>query len=346
MTSATAFSAIVGQKRPIEHLQALIRNKTLPHALLFTGDDGVGKQMTAMAFAMACNCRTLKSALDPQLPPNAVDACGQCAPCRKISRGNHPDIIHIAPVSSVIKINRIRSLLEQLAFKPNEADWRVVVIAGAHTMNPEAGNALLKVLEEPPDRTLIVLTARQTSDLLPTIVSRCRQFHFSPLDAAQIEQLLIRIGKIDAQAARTAAGLCGGSYARALKWVDPKWLQRRQWITEALGGMLAGKENRLLPWLAFSEMLAAKKDLVEESLEIITMWLRDCLVARFAPTLVFNRDRQEALSDAAERIRPASLLACIDAVNGARTALKSNTNPRLTLDAMVLRMSGTTTQQG
>lgn len=344
MTTATAFTAIVGQKRPIEHIQAFIRKKTLPHALLFTGDDGVGKKMTAMAFAMACNCRTLKSALDRHLPTNAVDACGECAPCRKISRGQHPDIIHVAPTSSAIRIDQIRALLEQLAFKPNEAYRRVVIVSNAQTMNPEAGNALLKVLEEPPERTVIVLTARQTSDLLPTIVSRCRQIHFSPLGADQIERLLTREKGMDAQSAKTVASLCNGSYARALKWVDPKWIQRRQWIIESLGQMIVNRQGPVLPWLLFAEMLAAKKDLVEESLEIITMWLRDLLTARYAPKLVLNQDCVEALCKTTQTVAPKTLLAHIDAVNRARASLKSNTNSRLTLDAMVLKMSSANTQ--
>jgi DNA polymerase III subunit delta' len=344
MTTATGFNAIVGQGHPIKLLKTLIRKGTLPHALLFTGDDGVGKQMTAMAFAMACNCRTLKRALAPHLQLNAVDACGECAPCKKITRGHHPDIIHVTPVSSVIKIDQIRTLLADLTLKPNEADRRVVIMASAHTMNPEAGNALLKVLEEPPDRTLIVLTARQTSDLLPTIVSRCRHIHFSPLDAADIEQLLTQTGDVDKPSARAVASLCGGSVTRARKWVDPKWTQRREWIIEALAQMVAIGERRIQPWLAFSEMLARRKDLIEESLEIITMWLRDLLVARYAPAHVLNQDRLDVLGKTTQTIAPAQIIAHIDAVKHARASLQSNTNLRLTLDAMVLKMSGTSDQ--
>lgn len=340
MTTATGFDAIVGQQHSITLLKTLIRNGTLPHALLFTGDDGVGKQTTAMAFAMACNCRTLNSALASHLQPDTIDACGECTPCKKIAGGHHPDIIHIAPMSSIIKIDQIRALLGSLTLKPNEADKRVVIISNAQCMNPESGNALLKVLEEPPDRTLMILTARQTSDLLPTIVSRCRHIHFSPLNVADIEQLLIQVDQVEAQSARTIAGLCGGSIARARKWVDPKWIKRREWIIEALGQALMGGPTKIQTWLAFSEILARRKDLVEESLEIITMWLRDLLVARYAPTHVLNKDRVDTLSRTAQTVGPAQLLAYIDAVDHARQALTSNTNLRLTLDAMVLTMSG------
>lgn len=340
MTTATGFHAIVGQQHPIKLLKTLIRNGTLPHALLFTGDDGVGKRSTAMAFAMVCNCRTLKSGLHHHLPLEAVDACGDCAPCKKITGGHHPDIIHIAPIASVIKIDQIRTLLQSLTLKPNEADRRVVIISDAQAMNPEAGNALLKVLEEPPDRTLLVLTAGQTSDLLPTIVSRCRHIHFSPLDATDIQHLLTTRGGVDAQSAQAVATLCGGSYSRARQWVDPRWLGRREWIIQALGQGLDSGRAQLQPWLAFSEILARRKDLIEESLEIITMWLRDLLVVGCAPALVLNQDRLDALNKAAQNVSPAQLVEHIDAVNHARVSLQSNTNLRLTLDTMVLTMSG------
>ena len=181
---------------------------------------------------------------------------------------------------------------------------------------------MLKVLEEPPDRTLLVLTAGQTSDLLPTIVSRCRHIHFLPLDAAHIQHLLTSRGSVDAQSAQTVATLCGGSYSRALKWVDPRWLRRREWIIQALTQVLGSGATQIQPWLAFSEILAGRKDLIEESLEIITMWLRDLLVIGCAPAQVLNQDRLEALNNAARNVNPARLVEHIDAVNHARVSLQ------------------------
>lgn len=341
MTTATGFDAILGQQHPIRLLKTFIRNGKLPHALLFTGDDGVGKKMTATAFAMACNCLKLKSKIGHRPPLDAIDACGDCAPCRKIAGNNHPDIIRVDPLSSVIRIAQIRTLLQTLTLKPNEAEQRVVILSDAQAMNAEAGNALLKVLEEPPDRTLLVLTARQTSDLLPTIVSRCRHIRFFPLPAADIRELLGSAGGMEPKCAATAAALCGGSYTRARALADRRWLCRREWIIRAMAGPMAnGGTPEIRGWLAFSEMLAKRKDLVEESLEIITMWLRDMLVVTWDPQRVFNQDQLEALSAAAGRISQARLLEQIEAVDCALTALRSNTNARLTLDAMVLRMAG------
>ncbi|MFO7715941.1 DNA polymerase III subunit delta' [Desulfosarcina sp.] len=342
MTTAAGFRAIVGQHQPIRLLKSFIRNGTLPHALLFSGDDGVGKKMTATAFAMACNCLALKSTIRQRPHLDAVDACGNCAPCRKIAGNQHPDIIRVAPHASVIRIAQIRALLQTLTLKPNEADRRVVILSEAQAMNPEAGNALLKVLEEPPDRTLLVLTARQRSDLLPTVVSRCRHIRFSPLCAADLKQLLETTGGVEAQTASTVAALCGGSYTRAQKQVDSRWLSRRDWIINALCGLMTNSGvPEIRAWLTWSEMLAGKKDLIEESLEIITMGLRDMLVVGSDPRRVLNQDRLEALAATAGQFSQTQLIGRIDAVELALTALRANTNARLTLDAMVLRMAGT-----
>ena len=342
MTTATEFNAIVGQQHATRLLKTFIRNGTLPHALLFTGDEGVGKKITATAFAMACNCLKLKSAIrHHRAHLDAIDACGDCGPCRKIAGNHHPDVIRVAPLSSVIRIAQIRTLLQALTLKPNEAERRVVILSDAQAMNPEAGNALLKVLEEPPDRTLLVLTARQTSDLLPTIVSRCQHIRFSPLRAADIKQLLTAAGGIEPESIAAVAALCGGSYTRAVKLIDSRWLNRRDWIIQAMGSQMADHgEFGIRAWLAWSEILAKKKDLIEESLEIITMWLRDMLVFRTDPQRVLNQDRLEALSTAAEQASQTQVLQQIDAVNRALTALRSNTNARLTLDAMALQMAG------
>jgi DNA polymerase-3 subunit delta' len=341
MTTAAGFDAIVGQQHPVRLLKTFVRNSTQPHALLFTGDDGVGKKMTARAFAMACNCLKLKSIQGQHVPLEKIDACGDCAPCRKIAGNHHPDVIHVAPLSSVIRIAQIRALLQTLTLKPNEADRRVVMISDAQAMNPEAANALLKVLEEPPDRTLLVLTAGQPTDLLPTVVSRCRQIRFSPLPEAAIERLLTMEGGIEPDQAKTVAPLCGGSYTRAQQRIDRRWLNRREWILRSLGSLMTSTAKpEVRTWLALSERLTKERDLVEESLEIITMWLRDLLVVRLDPQRVLNRDRLDALASAAVKVNRQSLLEQIDAIEEALAALRSNTNTRLTLDAMVLRMAG------
>ena len=136
------FGSIIDQKQPIQILTTLIKKGTIPHALLFTGIEGVGKLAAAMTFAMACNCTT--QLYNQKKSEDISGPCDQCRSCKKIRSGNHPDIIHIKPSGHYIKIAQIRSLCQTLAMKPYEARLRVVIISDSQAMNPQAGNALLK----------------------------------------------------------------------------------------------------------------------------------------------------------------------------------------------------------
>ncbi|RPJ72983.1 MAG: DNA polymerase III subunit delta', partial [Desulfobacteraceae bacterium] len=188
------FDAIIGQPRPIRILTRLLARGILPHALLFTGMEGVGKKTTAAAVIMACNCLGSSEAEDDgrgRMTPGA-GGCGTCAACRKIAAGSHPDLRRLAPAGGMIKIEPIRELCAFLNMKPFEARMRAVVITDAQALNPAAGNALLKMLEEPPPQTVMILTTAQAADVLPTIVSRCRQIHFAPLVRRDVAAILMR----------------------------------------------------------------------------------------------------------------------------------------------------------
>ncbi len=181
------------QPKAYKQLSTILQKGNIPHALLFSGIEGVGKQTAAMMFAMVCNCQQLPVDSDQSGPGNwlmAADNC-TCKSCKKIESGNHPDIHMVEPSGSFIRIDQIRSLCHALAMKPYEARMRVVIISNAQAMNPEASNALLKALEEPPDRTILIITAIQLSDILPTIVSRCQHIRFSPIPQKKLEAFLI-----------------------------------------------------------------------------------------------------------------------------------------------------------
>jgi DNA polymerase-3 subunit delta' len=209
-------------------------------------------------------------------------------------------------------------------------------------MNTQASNALLKILEEPPDRTLLVLTANHPSNLLPTIVSRCRHLPFSPLENADIRRLLPPQQSLSPESLDAAIAMSKGSLTRAQKYTEPQWMNRRNRILRFLGELLSEKNPPTLrKWLAFSEMLSKKKDRVEESLEVVTMWFRDLLVISIAPARVINQDCLESLEKIAKTIRQIQVIELIEAVEEAKSALRSNTNTRLTLDAMALKLAAT-----
>lgn len=327
------FEDIIGQQRSLQMLASLLRKGGIPHALLFTGIEGVGKRMAAMIFSMACNCTAVK----PGDGCYSTNPCGSCRSCRKISSGNHPDIIHIRPSGHVIRIDQIRSLGRTLALKPYEAKVRAVIISDAQTMNPEAGNALLKSLEEPPERTIFILTAIQTSDLLPTIVSRCQHVRFNPIHRNDLESLLIKEKRLKPEHARGIAAMAGGSYTRALSMAESYWIHRRNWLVSEIDA-LPDRPVHLL--LAFASRLADDKQALMDNLDILTLWLRDLIVCRYRPGKIANTDIREKVLAASARFTETALLSAVKAIAAARKTVQANGNPRLALELLMMRLAG------
>ncbi len=333
------FDSIIGQKNPIRLLKRFLSNGTLPHALLFTGVEGVGKRTVAMEIAMALNCN------DPQVDQNGrrepTQACGECPSCRQIRTNSHPDIIHLAPQDNVLRIDQIRTLIQTLAMKPFTARHRVVIIAQAQTMNLEAANALLKILEEPPDRTTLILTVPHRSELLPTIVSRCRQIEFEPLSPEDLLTLLTGELKMEKEQAQTVAAMADGSYSKARMLADDTWQNRRDWIIRAAGlgspGELTRRSATLA--LAFSAQLVHFKDKVPYLLDLLNTWIRDLIVRPYQPGQMINRDREHLIDAVRSGMDDTRLLDLWDAVEKAQKDIAARANMRLTLDVMALRMS-------
>jgi DNA polymerase III subunit delta' len=331
------FDEIIGQARPIRILTHLLRRGTFPHAFLFTGIPGVGKRTAAVAFAMSCNC-TGEAPL-PEHPQAAfpVSPCGRCRACTRIVSGTHPDLIRIEPSGDLIRISQIRDLCEILTLKPFEARIRVVILSGAQTINPEAGNALLKVLEEPPDRTVLILTAGESQDLLPTIVSRCQQIRFNPIPPKRIEAFLTEKQGIGAGPAKTIARRANGSISRAVSMAGDKWMRRHDWLLRELGTL---SERRMARIFAFAEKLSRNKDLLSDDLETIQIWLRDLLVWKYRPDRIVCREIEERIGKASASVSPEALLSAMEAVLAARRNLAANANARLTLERLMLALSG------
>jgi len=350
--SMLEFESILGQEKPIRLLKTLLRNKTIPHALLFLGIEGVGKKTTAMAFAMACNCMangkenhskekdicSNRHAIQKSI--EKTKSCSCCKSCSKIKSGNHPDIILVEPTGSFIRINQIRNLCNTLAMKPYEARLRTVIIDDAQAMNPAAGNALLKVLEEPPDRTILILTAVQTSDLLPTIVSRCQHIRFNPIPRNHIEALLTEKHSVDPDNAKIIATMSNGSVSKALSMIRGmkrvNWIKRRNWLLNEVESL----PLRPIPSrLAFAETLSKNKETLGESLEMMKSWFRDLVICKFHPGKVINKDLDEKIQRNSPKMTVASLLSKIDDIHLAQKHIQANMNLRLTLEVLILRLS-------
>jgi len=335
-------------------LKTFLRNEAIPHALLFLGIDGVGKTTTAKAFAKACNCAAVKNRHPSEkedaasIPVTAqdltakIEICPGCKSCNKIEKGNHPDIILVEPTGPYIRIDQIRNLCNILAMKPYEARLRVVIIKDAQAMNPAAGNALLKVLEEPPDRTILILTAMQTSDLLPTIVSRCQHIRFNPIAGNHLKTMLVEKQGADPDDAEIVTIMANGSFSKALSMIRHmkklNWIKRRAWLINEVESL------PLMPiplCLAFAESLSKNKETLTDSLEVIKSWFRDLVVCRFHPSKVINKDIIEKIHKNSKKMTVDSLLSKIEDIHLAQRNIQLNSNLRLTLEVLMMRLART-----
>lgn len=341
------------QQQPVRILSAILRAGKVPHAMLFTGIEGIGKTTVARMFAMACNCagkavpvatdagsasKTLSVPKGSSLP---LGACGCCRSCRKIQGGSHPDVIRVEPSGQFIRIAQIRQLLSTLAMKPYEAKLRVVIISDAHAMNPEAGNALLKILEEPPDRTILIITACGTAELLPTVVSRCQQIRFNPLSRTSLAQMLVERENVSPEKAQVLAAMADGSLSRAVALCRQNWIERRNGLVNAIHFFRPNPAARppVSVLLAIASRLVEKKQTAFDTLEILKTLYRDIAVSRFHHGRMINEDLSDSIFHAAKYANETDIFIKLAAIETARKRIRANANPKLTMELLLVRLA-------
>jgi DNA polymerase-3 subunit gamma/tau len=176
------FADVVGQQHVTRTLQNAIRQNRVAHAYIFSGVRGVGKTTTARILAKALNC----------VKGPAPEPCNDCDRCREISTGSSLDVMEIDAASNR-GIDQIRELREMVRYAPATGRYKVVILDEAHQLTEEASNALLKTLEEPPERVIFILATTAPEDLPETILSRAQHFHFRSLSFGEIADALQRV---------------------------------------------------------------------------------------------------------------------------------------------------------
>ena len=287
--------AVVGQTRVTERLERMARSANLPHALLFTGTEGTGKTAAALEMARSRYC-----------DEGSEGCCENCRGCRKTARLNHPDLSLLFPFSArtspeleretlrqvagdpygypppadhaTLSIEQIRTLQKQFAYGAFEGGWRVAVVLYADRMRAEAANALLKTLEEPPSRSLLILTSSTQESLLPTIVSRCQWVAFPAVAVDDTARMLIDGSGVDAETAMTIARSCGGNLRRAREMIESEVDDLQDRAHRFLAALLWDDEGRTH---AAIEKLASDRDEALQLLGGAEAWLRDVLILRY-----------------------------------------------------------------
>ncbi len=333
----------------LSELNHIVQTGRIPNALLFHGPEGTGRKQAAYFFAKACNCRAERK-----------KPCNICLSCKKINAGMHPDMIIVGPEENkkVITISQIREMGKVIASRANEAAHRMVCIHHAELMNPQAQNALLKMLEEPPGSTFFILTAEQTSPLLPTILSRCRRIDFPAPASRDIKQMLCARYHLDAHSAHIFSGTAGSDLNLALrlaglagkidtetarektKNIVPDWKELRPWLIRNVCSLLQGPLHHCaFQGLDLSRLLSARPELVSDSMAVIRTVFRDLCVLEYAPDQIVNLDFFDSFTDISVAHAYPEKLAWMAQFYDTEKRLASNSGTRLTLDRFFLAMS-------
>jgi DNA polymerase-3 subunit delta' len=335
----------LGQERAKKFLKNVMTREKIPHAYLFTGIPGVGKTTTAMALAMTLNCKD----------PVEGEGCTCCIACRQVRNGNSPDFLIIAPPPEKknILIEQIQEFNRKLGFAPHGM-YRVSVFQEAETMTAEAANCLLKTLEEPPARNIIILNAVEPLELLPTIVSRCQRVPFQPLPLQDVSNWLVRKEGLDVETARVLARISGGSLGRVLKVPQSDFVEKRQkWIQMLLKLPRLSREKGFQLAMECADEakkigVLSKDDNRSGALDMLTVWeswYRDLLIVKVGGPahLLINEDFFQMVKNIVENFTREGLIDSLMAVDKAARDLSRRRNISLVMEHVVLhlwRLSG------
>ncbi|NLO05831.1 MAG: DNA polymerase III subunit gamma/tau [candidate division WS1 bacterium] len=279
------FDEIIGQDHVATTLKNALAEGRVAHGYLFAGPRGTGKTTTARVLAKALSC---------EAGPTA-EPCGECSMCLAISAGNAMDLIEI-DAASHRGIDDIRELRQRVGYAPTQARCKFYILDEAHQLTPEASNALLKTLEEPPDHAYFVFATTEPHKILPTIRSRCQTFEFRPIPQAYIVEALRAIAqsegvKVEEQALGTIARAAGGAMRDAESIFDQVIAYARGDVTlEIVNSVLGVTDAELLGNIAdavaggntegvfgcVDEVVASGKD-IGQLIEDLSLYFRDLL---------------------------------------------------------------------
>jgi len=364
------FTEFLGNEAMVAALRGALRAERVPHAMLFTGPRGVGKFTLARMFAQAANCERLKD-----------DFCGECPTCQRIGqlanlgdliaqglaeRGesadaatvervplivqSHPDVWVMVPdpvrlktpvVRPVLRIGQLRAVQRAAYFQPM-GRRRVFILDGAETMRADVSNVFLKILEEPPGSATLILTAPSPFNLLPTIVSRCMQFHFAPLPQAEVESILKAKGGLKPADIKLAAQLSEGSPGLATEMNVEAVVERRRAIVRILEHAARGQGYSQL-FAATNQLAKDRESPYEDLLGDFYGVLSDVLElsAGLKSPQLRNPNLTKELEALARAVDTEWVMRAISGIDELAAGARRNLNRQLGMDALAASLSPT-----
>ncbi len=322
-----SFKDVVGHKDIIKYIQNAVKEDKVSHAYILNGERGSGKKMLAELFAATLLCEK-----------GGVNPCNTCHSCRQVESGNHPDVIwvqHEKP--NTISVEDIRSQVNgDIWIKPYQSAYKVYIIAEADMMTPQAQNALLKTIEEPPKYAVIFLLTENAEMLLPTVMSRCVMLKLRNIKDTLIKKYLMEVMEVPDYKADVCTAFAQGNMGRAI--------------------MLAGSEHfneireeavQLLKYINdmdISEIVKAIKRIslykleIYDYLDIIMIWYRDVLLYKATKDMdkVVFKDQMAYIKERAKKSSYEGIELILESLEKAKARLKANVNFDLVMELMLL----------
>lgn len=324
------FDMIVGQQKPIKLLKNLIKFNRVGHAYLFTGTEGVGKKITAIAFSKAINCPNLAENLNP---------CNHCSSCLKIEKGTHPDFQIISPTESSITIEQIRGIKEVVYWQPLENRKKIFLIDEAHKMTVQASNSLLKILEEPPPFVLFVLLSDKPENILPTIISRCQKIPFHPISTEEQSRFLLRLNpNLSISSLKKIPLFSKGSLSKAIALSND--LTKINDKIRYIDWLISLKTGKALTeyYSCAEEQLSEIQDSFSEFVEMMIIWFRDILFYQLNlnPELLSFPEKIESLQDFAQGYSKDSIVQILDYLTEIPDKMAKYIKPDILLENFIM----------
>lgn len=321
------FSEIIGQEQIKEHLQNAIKEKKVSHAYIINGERSAGKEFIATTFATALLCTG-----------EGIEPCLECHSCKQAMTKNNPDIVYVTHEKpNTIGVDDIRTQINNdIAIKPYNSEYKVYIINEGEKMTPQAQNALLKTLEEPPAYAVIMLLTTNLEAMLPTILSRCVTLNMKPVSDELVRTYLMHELMVPDYKADVCAAFARGNLGKAKALA----------ISEEFDNIKADAVSLLkhIHEMDISEMVAAIKKIAEykfninDYLDIISVWYRDVLLYKAtndANHLIFKEEIQY-IRKVADRSSYEGIENIIVALDKAKNRLTANVNFDLTMELLFM----------
>lgn len=329
-----------GNRQSVEKLRSAVVRRSPRHAFLLTGVSSLGKRTLAERFAQALLCQH----------PVDGNPCFECGSCRRVLRGSHPDISHFslerqsaqagerAGKGGNLTIETARSISAQAPLRPMNGDWRFVIVDDAEMLLPDAQEALLKTIEEPPPFLVLLLISADLEAMLPTIRSRCELFELGAVSLAEIETFLEETG-IESELAGVAAAFSNGAPGWAIRAAeDTMLIEESAAIVEQAATWIGSSDfDRVATAFALSDVIPKQRTETVAVIEATAGLWRDSMLVRSG-----NSDRivYRAHSDLTDRLAGShelsELLTALSSVWTCLEDIRINVRPRLALESMVL----------